>query len=74
LPIRVGDLVLAPGIVPTVALCKEGIAADDKAPDFVVELVFVPPPGRDCMPTEVLADLPTACLLNTPPARVKKNV
>lgn len=49
------------------ALCKEGIDVDDKAPDFVVELVFVPQPGRDGTPAEVLADLPTACLLTTPP-------
>jgi len=49
------------------ALCEEGIAADDKAPDFEVELVFDPPLGRDSMLDEVLADLPTACLLATPP-------
>lgn len=55
------------------ALCKEGIAADEIAPDFVVELVFVPPPGRDGTPAEVLADLPTACLF-TPPARGEKSV
>jgi hypothetical protein len=67
-------LVLAPGIVPTGVLCKEGLAVDDKAPDFVVELVFVPPPGRDGTPTEVLADLPTACLLTTPPAKGEKDV
>jgi hypothetical protein len=72
LPIRVGDLVFAPAVVPMGALCKEGIDVDDKAPDFVVELVFVPQPGRDGTPAEVLADLPTACLLTTPPARGEK--
>lgn len=63
--IRVSDLVFPPAMG---ALCKEGIAADDKAPDFEVELFFVPPPpGRDGTLPEVLADLPTACLLTTPP-------
>ena len=72
MPARVGDLVFAPGIVPMGALCKEGIAADDKAPDFDVELVLDPPPGRVSMLAEVLAELPTACLLATPPAQGKK--
>lgn len=49
------------------ALRKEGLAAEDKAPDFEVELFFVPPPGRDGTLAELLADLATACLLTTPP-------
>lgn len=49
------------------ALCEEGIAADDKAPDFAVEFVFVPQPGRDGMLGVVIADLPTVCLLTAPP-------
>ena len=39
--------------------------ADVKAPDFEIELDFIPPPGR--MLAEVLAVLPAACLLTAPP-------
>lgn len=67
--IRVGDFVFPPAMG---ALRKEGLAAEDKAPDFEVELFFVPPPGRDGTLAELLADLATACLLTTPPARGKR--
>lgn len=47
--------------------CKGEIAADGKAPDFEVEPDFVTPRDREYMLAEVLADLPTACLLTTFP-------
>lgn len=62
--IKIGDFVFPPAMG---ALCKEELAADDKAPDFDVELFFVPPPGRDGTLAELLADLAIVCLLTTPP-------
>jgi hypothetical protein len=57
------DLVLASDLV-SIGTPREELA-DVKAPDFEIELDFVPPPGRTL--AEVLAVLPAACLLTAPP-------
>lgn len=64
--LSVADLVLASGLV-SINIQWEEVAADVKKPDFKIELEFVPLPDRRT--AEVLAVLPTACLLTAPPER-----
>lgn len=59
-------LVFASGPVSVETPWEEAVV-DVKAPDFKIELDFVPPLGRTL--AEVLAVLPAACLLTAPPER-----